>query len=103
MIDARNIFRKVTRKDYDFSPEQEQNILAMVWLCRGRADRYLERVAGYCRRVLHAAEGCFKYRDDKGDDVAPLPAFIAAFDALRKALQPFLKTLPGDARPTLRR
>ena len=31
MIDARNIFRKVTRKIYDFSPEQEQNILAIVW------------------------------------------------------------------------
>jgi type I restriction enzyme M protein len=25
MIDARNIYRKVTRKIYDFSPEQEQN------------------------------------------------------------------------------
>lgn len=29
MIDARNIYRKVTRKIYDFSPEQEQNLLAI--------------------------------------------------------------------------
>ena len=30
MIDARNVYRKVTRKIYDFSPEQQQNLLAIV-------------------------------------------------------------------------
>ena len=35
MIDARNVYRQVTRKIYDFSPEQEQNLLAIVWLYRG--------------------------------------------------------------------
>lgn len=35
MIDARNIYRKVTRKIYDFTPEQQQNITAIVWLYRG--------------------------------------------------------------------
>src|SRR5690606_24042418 len=44
MIDARNIYRKVTRKIYDFSPEQEQNILAIVWLYRGHTDKYLDLV-----------------------------------------------------------
>ncbi|MFH1548251.1 MAG: N-6 DNA methylase, partial [Candidatus Omnitrophota bacterium] len=39
MIDARNIFRKVTRKIYDFSPEQLQNILSIIWLYRGETDR----------------------------------------------------------------
>lgn len=34
MIDARNIFRKVTRKIYDFSPEQLQNILSIICLYR---------------------------------------------------------------------
>ncbi len=31
MIDARNIYRKVTRKIYDFTPEQQQNLAAIVW------------------------------------------------------------------------
>ena len=35
MIDARNIYRKVTRKIYDFTPEQQQNLTAIVWLYRG--------------------------------------------------------------------
>ena len=26
MLDARNIYRKVTRKIYDFTPEQQQNL-----------------------------------------------------------------------------
>jgi len=47
MLDARNVYRKVTRKIYDFSPEQEQNLLAIVWLHRGEADRYLELVSQY--------------------------------------------------------
>ena len=42
MIDARNVFRKVTRKIYDFSPEQERNILAILWLYRGETERYLD-------------------------------------------------------------
>ena len=47
MIDARNIFRKVTRKIYDFTPEQQQNITAIVWLYRGHTDRFLKLVENY--------------------------------------------------------
>lgn len=36
MLDARNIYRKVTRKIYDFSPEQLQNLSAIVWLYAAR-------------------------------------------------------------------
>ncbi len=97
MIDARNIYRKVTRKIYDFSPEQEQNILAIVWLYRGHTEKYLDLVAGYCRRMLDEGEGCFTARDDDGETIEPLPSFIACLGALRKALQPFLATLPADA------
>jgi type I restriction enzyme M protein len=39
MLDARSVYRKVTRKIYDFSPEQEQNLLAVVWLYRGETER----------------------------------------------------------------
>ena len=36
MIDARQIFNKVTRKIYDFTPEQQKNISSIVWLYRGQ-------------------------------------------------------------------
>jgi type I restriction enzyme M protein len=97
MIDARNIFRKVTRKIYDFSTEQEQNILAIVWLYRGQADKYLDLVAGYCRRILNEGAGCFTAQDDNGDPMEPLPSFITSLDTLRDALQAFLDTLSKDA------
>ncbi len=47
MIDARNIYRKVTRKIYDFSPEQINNLSAIVWLYRGRQDQFLDLVKKY--------------------------------------------------------
>lgn len=96
MIDARNIFRKVTRKIYDFSPEQEQNILAIVRLYRGHTDKYLSLVADYCRRCLDNSEGCFTLQDDNGNKVDPLPSFTGLLADLRETLDPFLKTLPAD-------
>lgn len=96
MIDARNIYRKVTRKIYDFSPEQEQNILAIVWLYRGETEKYLDLVAGYCRRMLDEGEGCFTARDDDGESIEPLPSFIASLSALRGAMGPCLAVLPAD-------
>ena len=52
MIDARNVYRKVTRKIYDFSPEQLQNLLSIFWLYRGEERRFLELVGGYLTRTL---------------------------------------------------
>jgi len=96
MIDARNIYRKVTRKIYDFSPEQEQNILAIVWLYRGHIEKYLDLVASYCKRVLDEGEGCVSGRDYDGWNLQPLPGFVVSIAALRKVLHPFLTTLPED-------
>jgi type I restriction enzyme M protein len=97
MIDARNIYRKVTRKIYDFSPEQEQDILAIVWLYRGQTEKYLDLVAGYCQRMLDEGTRCFTGQEEKGDAIEPLPAFVAALDVLLAALHPFIATLAGDA------
>ena len=55
MLDARSIYRKVSRAICDFSPEQQQNIAAIVWLYRGRTDRFLKLVESYLARVV--AEG----------------------------------------------
>jgi len=51
MIDARNIYRKVTRKIYDFSPEQMKNLAAIVWLYRGEQKRFLSLVKDYIGRI----------------------------------------------------
>src|SRR6266853_2035101 len=55
MLDARNVYRKVTRKIYDFSPEQMRNLAAIVWLYRGQRERFLGLVKDYLDRVC--AEG----------------------------------------------
>jgi type I restriction enzyme M protein len=52
MIDARNVYRKVTRKINDFSPEQMQNLSAIVWLYRGQQKRFLALVKQYLARMV---------------------------------------------------
>ena len=51
MIDARNIYRKVTRKIYDFTPEQQKNLSSIVWLYRGQADRFVALIAEHLGRM----------------------------------------------------
>ncbi len=97
MIDARNVYRKVTRKICDFSPEQQQNLLAMVWLYRGQTEKYLDLISGYCRHTIEEGAGCFSSEDKSGESIQPLPDFVAAFDALNDIIQPFLDTLADDA------
>ena len=60
MIDARHVYRKVTRKIYDFSPEQQQNLLAVVWLHRGQTGRFVELVTRYLHDAADAALACFE-------------------------------------------
>jgi type I restriction enzyme M protein len=60
MIDARNIYRKVTRKIYDFSPEQMQNITAIVWLYRGQQGRFLDLVKNYFASIASEIEAAPK-------------------------------------------
>lgn len=52
MLDARNIYRKVSRSVYDFAPEQQKNIAAIVWLYRGQTDRFLKLVESYIAQSL---------------------------------------------------
>ena len=55
MLDARNVYRKVTRKIYDFSPEQLANLTSIVWLYRGENDRFLELVSQHQGQALDCA------------------------------------------------
>jgi type I restriction enzyme M protein len=60
MLDARNVYRKVTRKIFDFSPEQMKNLSAIVWLYRGQKERFLalvkEHLAAVCTESAAIAE-----------------------------------------------
>ena len=94
MIDARPVYRKVTRKIYDFSPEQQQNLLAVVWLHRGQAGRFVELVNRYLGDAADAALACFE-QPAGGDAARPLPAFVEAIDALDDVLRPFLEGQPA--------
>ena len=66
MLDARNVYRKVTRKIYDFSPEQMRNLAAIVWLYRGQREQFLGLVKDYLGRVCVES--------------AAIPAMLAAFE-----------------------
>jgi type I restriction enzyme M protein len=66
MLDARNVYRKVTRKIYDFSPEQMRNLAAIVWLYRGQRERFLALVKDYLGRVC--------------EEIAAIPAALTTFE-----------------------
>jgi type I restriction enzyme M protein len=66
MLDARNVYRKVTRKIYDFSPEQMRNLAAIIWLYRGQRERFLGLVKDYLGRIC--------------TESAVIPGALAAFE-----------------------
>jgi type I restriction enzyme M protein len=67
MLDARNVYRKVTRKIYDYSPEQMKNLSAIVWLYRGQRERFLALVKEYLECVC--------------TESASIPPALATFEA----------------------
>ena len=94
MLDARDVYRKVTRKIYDFSPEQQHNLLAVVWLYRGETDRFLALVSRYLGVAVDEARACFERERGDGETSPPLAEFLDTIDALYETLAPFLETRP---------
>ena len=86
MLDARNIYRKVTRKIYDFTPEQLANLTAIVWLYRGESPRFLALVHSYLEQTLAEAAKLAEHA----------AALKAAHHAMVDATTPFLKTLKAS-------
>ena len=97
MIDARAIYRKVTRKIYDFSPEQHQNLLAIVWLYRGETPRFRDLAFGYLLDAVEEAVACIAREGADGEIHRPLDDLLVALAGLRDEIAPFLKTLPKSA------
>lgn len=56
MLDARKIYRKVTSKVNDFSPEQLQNLICIVGLYRGNTEKFKQTVTGYLERGATSAK-----------------------------------------------
>ena len=86
MLDARQVYRKVTRKIYDFSPEQTKNLSAIVWLYRGQQSRFLTLVRDYLSTVC--TEG------------VAIPAQLATFEKtladLRSRFSGLVKSMDQD-------
>lgn len=83
MLDARNVYRKVTRKIYDFSPEQMQNLAAIVWLYRSERKRFLGLVQDYLGRLCVES--------------GLVPAALAPFETTLADLRERFDVLPGAA------
>jgi type I restriction enzyme M protein len=81
MLDARTIFRKVSRAVCDFSPEQQKNIAAIVWLYRGQSDRFLRLVVSYQAAAIAAGEAAS----------GPLAGFETALGKHVALIEPFAK------------
>jgi len=86
MLDARNVYRQVTRKIYDFSPEQMKNLTSIVWLYRGQNELFLNLVAEYMDTAVREVGETFK----------PLEGFKKGIDALMNVMEPFLSSLSED-------
>ncbi|SMX46026.1 class I SAM-dependent DNA methyltransferase [Maliponia aquimaris] len=80
MLDARNIYRKVSRAIYDFAPEQQKNIAAIVWLYRGQTDRFLKLVESYIAQAIAEGEAAAE----------PLADYEQALGKLIDLVQPFV-------------
>ena len=79
MLDARNVYRKVTRAVFDFSPDHQKNIAAIVWLYRGQTERFLKLVETYLSQAVVESRATDK----------PLEAFEEALGALTDLAETF--------------
>ncbi|MGY0562071.1 MAG: N-6 DNA methylase [Paraglaciecola chathamensis] len=93
MLDARNVYRKVTRKIYDFSPEQQQNLTAIIWLYRGETELFIELIQQYIDRAIFQARDC---KQSEELSCEPVPNFISQLNKLNQSFQPYMDKLEQD-------
>jgi len=86
MLDARSVYRKVTRKVYDFTPEQLANLTAIVWLYREEPDRFLSLVREYFESTCR--------------ECAAVPESISSFDEKAQAIADSLAEFVTETRKT---
>jgi len=92
MLDARNVYRKVTRKIYDFSPEQLANLTSVIWLYRGENDRFIELVQSYIQNTLDHAWYAFSIEFVEGGEekeYQPIAECISILESIGEGIVPF--------------
>lgn len=94
MIDARNVYRVVTRKIRDFSEEQLQNITAIAWLYRGQQERYLGLVQDYLNKTHQEAGTIAGALTQLESPLVKLKQLLHTFSDSLGASLPLLKDLP---------
>ncbi|MEH2318825.1 type I restriction-modification system subunit M [Nostoc sp.] len=94
MIDARNVYRVVTRKIRDFSEEQLQNITAIAWLYRGQQERYLGLVQDYLNKTHQEAGTIASALTQLESPLIKLTQLLQTFSDSLGASLPLLKDLP---------
>ncbi|AFY44941.1 class I SAM-dependent DNA methyltransferase [Nostoc sp. PCC 7107] len=94
MIDARNVYRVVTRKIRDFSEEQLQNITAIAWLYRGQQERYLGLVGEYLNKTHQEATTIEGALIQLESPLVKLTQMLQTFSDTLGASLPLLKDLP---------
>jgi len=92
MLDALTVYRMVTRKIYDFSHEQEQNLLTIVWLYRGETERFLGLVSQYLGQVVDEGQACIERESEEGEAIRLLQEVIEAVIGLHAQVHPFVET-----------
>ena len=97
MLDARNVNSKVTRVIYDFSPEQEKNLLSIFWLYRGETDRYLGLISEHLGKIIDEGQASFSWTTEDGEPLNLVPNFSDSITSLRDLMNPFLKSQDKDA------
>lgn len=101
MLDARNVFTKITRKIYHFTPEQLQNLTSVFWLYRGQQSRFVELVASYLQKTVDAAEAVgvpnLEFLQSINDQVETLDEIDEetekAYNVFSKDIETFFNTL----------
>lgn len=91
MLDARSIFRKVSRSVCDFSPEQQKNIAAVVWLYRGQQDRFLRLVESYLTQAVELGEAASQPLEGFEEALGKLIDLVTAFAKAKRKDDPLAK------------
>ena len=91
MLDARNIFRKVSRSVCDFSPEQQKNIAAIVWLYRGQPERFLALVGSYLAEAVGFGQAAGPKLSNFDEELGKLIDLLQPFAEAERAEDPLVK------------
>jgi type I restriction enzyme M protein len=84
MLDARGVYRKVTRKIFDFSPEQLADITSIVALFRGQSERFVALIEQHLDNAMLEADEALKpteyFADAAGEAYEVIAPFFKAHD-----------------------